>query len=67
MQQKILFNLQIAVHELQYGLRRVIEMIRYNLNQLLAERNLKANKVYVDTGISRSTLSKVINNQRSGF
>lgn len=63
MQQKILFNLQIAVHELQYGLRRVIEMIRYNLNQLLAERNLKANKVYVDTGISRSTLSKVINNQ----
>lgn len=38
-------------------------MLRYNLNKLLAERNLSANRVYVDTGISRSTLSKLINNQ----
>lgn len=38
-------------------------MIRYNLNKLLAERGLSANRVYVDTGISRSTLSKLINNQ----
>lgn len=38
-------------------------MIRYNLNKLIAERGLSANKIYVDTGISRSTLSKLINNQ----
>lgn len=38
-------------------------MIRYNLNKLLGERNLKISKVFVDTGISRSTLTKIVNNQ----
>ena len=40
-------------------------MIRYNLNKLLGERNLKISKVFVDTGISRSTLTKIVNNQSS--
>lgn len=37
-------------------------MIRNNLSLLLAERNLKATKVSNDTGIARSTLSKIVNN-----
>ena len=40
-------------------------MIRYNLNKLLGERNLKISRVFVDTGISRSTLTKIVNNQSS--
>lgn len=37
-------------------------MIRNNLSLLLAERGLKATKVSFDTGIARSTLSKIVNN-----
>lgn len=37
-------------------------MIRMRLNELLAERSKTANRVFIDTGISRSTLSGIINN-----
>lgn len=40
-------------------------MIRFNLNTLLGQRNLKISKVFADTGISRSTLTKIARNESS--
>jgi DNA-binding Xre family transcriptional regulator len=37
-------------------------MIRMRLGELMAERNLKANKISLDTGIARSTLSGISTN-----
>lgn len=42
-------------------------MIRCNLNILLAERNLKITKVSNDTGISRTTLTSLVNNRAHGI
>ncbi|WP_394485351.1 helix-turn-helix domain-containing protein [Lacticaseibacillus rhamnosus] len=38
-------------------------MLQNRLNVVLAERRLKANRVAVETGIARSTLSSLINNR----
>ncbi len=42
-------------------------MIRCNLSVLLAERNLKITKVSNDTGISRTTLTSLVNNRAQGI
>jgi len=42
-------------------------MIRCNLSVLLAERSLKITKVSKDTGISRTTLTSLSNNQAQGI
>ncbi len=42
-------------------------MIRCNLSILLAERNLKITKVSKDTGISRTTLTSLVNNKSQGI
>lgn len=42
-------------------------MIRCNLAVLLAERNLKITKVCKDTGISRTTLTYLVNNYSKGI
>lgn len=41
-------------------------MVRCNLSVLLAERNLKITKVCKDTGISRTTLTYLVNNYSKG-
>lgn len=49
---------------LQYGhVEGGISMLQNRLNVVLAERGLKANRVAVETGIARSTLSSLINNR----
>lgn len=42
-------------------------MVRCNLSVLLAERNLKITKVSKDTGISRTTLTYLVNNYSKGI
>lgn len=42
-------------------------MLRCNLAILLAERNLKITKVSHDTGISRTTLTALVNNRSTGI
>ena len=42
-------------------------MIQCNLAVLLAERNLKISKVASDTGISRTTLTSLVNNYSQGI
>lgn len=42
-------------------------MLRCNLSVLLAERNLKITQVSKDTGISRTTLTALINNRSQGI
>lgn len=42
-------------------------MVRCNLSVLLAERNLKITKVCKDTGISRTTLTYLVNNYSKGI
>lgn len=42
-------------------------MLRCNLSVLLAERNLKITKVCNDTGISRTTLTYLVNNYSKGI
>lgn len=37
-------------------------MIRMRLAELMAERNIKASRISVDTGVARSTLSGIVNN-----
>lgn len=45
----------------------VIAMIDNRLRVILAERYLRASKVSAETGIAKSTLSKLINNKTTSF
>lgn len=42
-------------------------MLRVNLNMLLAERSLTASRLAKDTGISKTTLSSLVNNTGKGI
>lgn len=42
-------------------------MLRVNLNMLLAERNLTASRLSKDTGISKTTLTALVNNTGKGI
>lgn len=42
-------------------------MIKFNLGVLLAKKNLNINKVHKDTGLSRITLSALVNNNSQGI
>lgn len=42
-------------------------MIRSRLNVLLAERDLRQDQISADTGISKVTISNIVNNKTNGF
>lgn len=42
-------------------------MIRSRLNVLLAERDLRQDQISTDTGISKVTISNIVNNKTNGF